>query len=420
MPYGNTYRPDRLFLPQEKLLSFASNVPTPFFLYDETGIRKSARTVLGSFCRLPKHRAFFPLWANDAAAVVHILHEEGFGILARSVPELRMAEAWGIPGADILFHTPALTDEAVSHIRRIGCGVIFDAPGQIEKLSDALPSVCLLRYYPEKPYTHAAFTTSSKRIKSGMSREQIMTSAARLAELGRREIGLHCHLSGNSMEEQYYPAAARLLLELAQEIEDKTACRIRIIDIGGGIGIPMRPKEPSVNLPKVGALLREEYGFSACKPTLYTELGRWVVGRHGLLLSRVVELRERGRCYIVLDATAASNPGLLLHRHHQSISRVGSCAKSGRVVYSVQGCTADAIDRFNDCAILPPCAPGDLLALHDVGAYCRYQGGAFFMPEAYQGYLYTTDGSFAPVEHVELQHQQKGSHTDENTDPDDQ
>ena len=398
MPYGNTYRPDRLFLPQEKLLAFASDVPTPFFLYDEIGIRKSAQTVMGSFCRLPGHRSFFPLYANDAPAVVHLLREEGFGVLARSVPELLMAEAWGITGADILFHTPALTDEAVFHIRRLGCGFIFDAPGQIEKLADHLPEVCLLRYHPEKPYTDPSFSANSERNKSGMSREQIISSAVRLAALGRGEIGLHCHLSGNAAEERYYPTVARLLLELAQEIEEKTASHIGIIDVGGGIGIPMKPKAPSVNLPKVGAMFREEYELSCCKPVLYTELGRWAVGRHGLLLSRVVEVRERGRRYLVLDATAASIPRLLLQRHHQSLSHVGNCTRSGRVVYSVQGCTADAIDRFNDSAILPPCVQGDLLALHHVGAYCRHQGGQSFMSGTYPAYLYTADGRFLPVD----------------------
>ncbi len=399
MPYGNTYRPDRLFLPQEKLMAFAAHVSTPFFLYDEVGIRKSARIVQGSFCRLPGHRSFFPLRTNGAPAVVRILREEGFGVLTRSVSELLMAERLGVPGKDILFHTPALTDEAVFHIRRLNCGFIFDAPGQIEKLADDLPEVCLLRYHPEKPCTNPSFTANSDRNKSGMSREQVISAAARLATLGRREIGIHCHLSGNAMEEHYYPTVARLLLALAQEIEERTDSHIGIIDVGGGIGIPMKPKAPSVNLPKVGAMLREAYDDAFCKPILYTELGRWVVGRHGLLLSRVVEVRERGRRYVVLDATVTSIPRLLLQRHHQSLSRVGSCARSGRLVYSVQGCSADAFDRFTDRAILPPCVPGDLLALHHVGAYCCYQKGQLFVPEAYPGYLYTTDGQFLPVDH---------------------
>ncbi len=231
-----------------------------------------------------------------------------------------------------------------------------------------------------------------------MSREQIISSAQRLAVLGRGEIGLNCHLSGNAMDESFYPTVAELLLELAQEIEEKTACHVGIIDVGGGMGIPMKPKAPSVNLPKVGAMLRRVYDASPNQPALYTELGRWVVGRHGLLLSRVVEVRERGRRYVVLDAAAASIPRLLLQRYPQRLSRVGCCARSGRVVYSVQGCTAEIVDRFNDRAILPPCTPGDLLALHHVGAYCRCQEGQVSMPDVYKGFLYTADGRFLPVE----------------------
>ncbi len=398
MAYGNTYRPDRLFLPQQRLLSFAAQIPTPFYLYDEDGIRKSARTVQGSFCWNPKHRPYFPMMANRCPAVLRLLREEGFGVLAQNVEELELAGICGFSGERILLHTPAMCDSVVAVAKRIGCGVIFDAPGQIDKFLDALPKRCLLRYHPDKVSPGSGFTTNTDRHKSGMSLEQIFEAAARLSQLGVKELGLHCHLASNTQQEGYYPAAGGVLFALCEELAER-GIPISCCDLGGGIGLNNAPCELQLNLPRIGARLREKYRMYFplnTGPSLYTELGRFVLGRHGLLLSRVVEVRERSRRYVILDASIANLPRLTLNIGQQKISVVGNCARENRLVYSVHGCTLDSRDRFNNRVMLPPVKPGDLLALHIAGAYAEsMQQNLCMLPEC-ASYLYTTDGRILP------------------------
>ena len=238
MAYADLYRPDRLFLPQQKLAAFAGNVPTPFYIYHAEGIRKAAQLIRGSFCWAPEHRAWFPISANGCPQILRILREEGFGVLARSVRELELAQACGF--SDIAFHTGAMTAEAARAAAKAGCTVIFDSPAQIEAMANCLPPRCLLRLCPEKdPGTNRAVAALKNR--SGMDRTQILAAVQTLRSRGAEHIGLHCHLPGAPGDERHYPAVAAMLLELALEIYTHTGVRIDCIDPGGGIDVRRFP-----------------------------------------------------------------------------------------------------------------------------------------------------------------------------------
>lgn len=390
MAYANIYRRDRLFLPQQKLLAFARDVPTPFFLYDEDGIRKTARLILGSFRRCPGHRAYFPISANNCPAILRLYRKEGFGALARSLPELALARECGF--SDILFHTAAMTAETAAAVMAAGCGVIFDAPGQIELFSSAPPARCLLRYFPERELRQSLTGIHSRRGKSGMSREQVIEAAKALSRLGIPEIGLHCHLPGCDGS---YPSAAGVLLRLAAELK-QLGVDIRIVDPGGGLSLSAKPGQPAPHLSSLGARVAEEYADlpDGLQPALYTEFGRCAIARHGILLSRVAELRERLRSYAILDMSAAQFPRI---HGAQRISVVGNCAKSGRRVYYVYGCTPDAQELICDRAILPPLSVGTLVALHESGAYRQSIQASGCMLPSCGGYLFTCGGEIVPL-----------------------
>ena len=396
MSYGNLYRPDRLFLPQQVLSQLARELPTPFYLYDEDGIRKALQLVRGSFCWNHGHRAYIPMKANHCPAVLRIAQEEGFGVLAQSEPELRLAGQLGFSGQALLFHTGAMTEGAIALANALDAVVSFDAPEQLARMEAALPARCLLRYHPEKTKNAALFTGNTEKHKSGMSRAQIFAAAQRLAALGVTELGIHCHLASNAQKADYYPAVAREVFALAKALRQETGLRVTCCDLGGGIGA-----HPAAPLSQLGALVRAQYraDFSPdWMPAVYTELGRCVLGRHGLLVSRVAEVRERSRRYAVVDASVANLPEVLLRRSEVRLSVVGNCAREGRLVYSVHGCTADAQDRFCDRAMLPTLSPGTLVAFHDAGAYCASMQLCLSMLPPCRSYLYTRAGSIVDAD----------------------
>ncbi len=403
MAYRNTYRPDRLFLPQQKLLRFAEELPTPFYLYDEAGIRKTARIVQGSFCWNPGHRQFFPLMANRTPAIIQIMREMGFGLLVQNEYELRCAQQSGFSGDRILLHPTALTDSLVELVGRLGCGVVFDALCQVERMSTCLPKRCLLRYQPGKVFGETNFSKVNNRHKSGMSKEQIFEAARLLQKLGVEEIGLHCHLSNNSQKDTYYPAQAKTLFSLAAELRKTTGIRVACCDLGGGIGVDPAAGAPLQCLSHIGAGVRacyREFFPEQPGPALYTELGRYLVGPHGILLSRVVEVRERLRRFAILDASIANCARPMLNSGLQHLSVVGDCRRTGRVVYSVHGCTSDSVDRFDDRAVLPELYPGRLVAIRKVGAYAQsMQSGMCMLPPC-PAYIYTRYGEIRPADEV--------------------
>lgn len=393
MPYGNMHRPDQLFLPQQTLLRFAEQIPTPFYLYDEDGIRKSARTIRGSFCWNPGHRQWFPLTANATPAVLRILREVGFGVLVQSESELRFAQRCHFPGKDILLHTSAMTDTLAALAEESGCGVIFDAPCQIDKLNGRFPKRCLLRFHPERFPNGLPFASNTDKYKSGMPRDQILHAALRLSNAGVEEIGIHCHLFANARQEAYYPAVADLLFSLAAELRSRFDIRISCCDLGGGIGIG----HPLPNLPHIGAQIRSLYQAAFPNgegPALYTELGRFALGRHGILVCRVVEVRERSRRHVILDVSAPIFP----YQRNSHISVVGNCRREGRLVYAIHGCTPSPHDRFCDRTVLPEVQPGTLLAIHDAGAYDESAGSRLCMLPHRHSYLYTCTMQIIPAD----------------------
>jgi len=395
MPYGNIHRSDRLFLPQQALARFAAQVPTPFYLYNEEGIRKSAHTINGSFCWNSGHRQWLPLTANATPAVLRIAREEGFGVLVQSESELRFAQHCQFTGDDILLHTSAMTDTLAALAEESGCGIIFDAPCQIHKMEGRLPKRCLLRYHPERLPCASQFTANTDKYKSGMSREQILQAALHLSASGVEEIGLHCHLFANARQESCYLEAADLLFTLVAELRSRCDLRIRCCDLGGGVGIG----HPLPNLPHIGAQIRTLYqaAFPNGKgPALYTELGRYALGRHGILVCRVVEVRERSRRHVILDASAPTFP----YQRDFHISVVGNCRREGRLVYAIHGCTPSPHDRFCDRAVLPGIQPGALLAIHDAGAYDESVRSRLCMLPDRRSYLYTRSHQIVPADCV--------------------
>lgn len=393
MPYGNTHRPDRLFLPQHALLHFAEQVPTPFYLYDEDGIRKSARTINGSFCWNSGHRQWFPLMANATPAVLRILREEGFGVLVQSEHELRIAQRFQFTGDDILLHTPAMTDSLAALAMQLGCSVVFDAPCQIDKLSSRLPKRCLLRFQPERLSGGSPTSFGTEKYKSGMHRTQILAAALRLRNAGVKEIGLQCHLFANARQDVPYPAVADLLFSLAAELRSRYDIHVSCCDLGGGLSIG----QPHANLPHMGAQIRGMYRVAfpdGNGPDLYTELGQYALGRHCILVCRVVEMRERSRCHVILDASAP----IFSHARTSHISVVGNCRREGRLVYAIHGCTLNPHDRFCDKAVLPALHPGALLAIHNTGAYHESLSSRHHTPPDYQSYLYTRTMQIIPAD----------------------
>ncbi len=352
----------------------AERFPTPFHLYDEAGIRERARRLKEAFGWCRDYREYFAVKALPNPAVLRILREEGCGTDCSSATELTLAEACGFRGERIMFSANAMPPEEFDQARRL------DAIVNLDDLSDAgtlaahggIPETVCLRYNPGGDFSIGnTIMGSPEEAKYGMPEEHLLEALTLLKPQGARTFGLHAFLSSNTMAPEYYPELAGILLRLGQRLAGKTGMAFSFINLSGGIGIPYRPDQPEVDVEAVGAKIRQV--FDALCPdysvAIKSELGRWMTGPCGWLVTRAVHEKKIHRDYIGVDACAANlmRPAMYGAYHHITVCGKGDLPLDH--VYDVTGCLCENNDKFAVQRALPEIEPGDLLVIHDTGAH---------------------------------------------------
>ena len=361
-------------LPDEVFESAAARFPTPFHLYDEGGIRERARRLKAAFAWCPDFREYFAVKALPTPAILRLLKEEGCGLDCSSLTELMLAERCGFSGEAIMFSANAMPPEEYDLARSLGAYINLDDLSDIDLLAahGGIPETVCLRYNPGGDFSIGnTIMGNPGEAKYGMTADQLPAGLLRLREMGANAFGLHAFLSSNTMAPSYYPELAAILLRLGKKLAAETGLRFAFINLSGGIGIPYLPDQPEVDIAAVGEGVRLAYerecpsGGVAVK----SELGRWMTGPCGWLVTRVIHEKKIHRDYIGVDACAVNlmRPAMYGAYHHITV-----CGKRDLPldhVYDVTGCLCENNDKFAIQRPLPEIRIGDLLVIHDTGAH---------------------------------------------------
>ena len=239
--------------------------------------------------------------------------------------------------------------------------------------------------------------------KYGCTREQLREGLLRLKELGAKAFGLHAFLSSNTTDEGYYPALAKTLLSLGKELAGETGLRFAFVDLSGGIGIPYRPEEQEPDVAAIGEGVRRAYEETVPEGgvAVKTELGRWMTGPAGWLVTHAVHEKKIYRDYIGVDASAVNlmRPAMYGAYHH--ITVCGKRELPADHLYDVTGSLCENNDKFAIQRALPEIAMGDLLVIHDTGAHGYSMGYNYNGRTRSAEVLRRTDGSFALIRRAE-------------------
>lgn len=354
--------------------------PTPFHLYDETGIRESARRLRQAFSWNPGFKEYFAVKATPTPAILQILKEEGCGLDCSSLTELMLAEAGGFRGSDIILSSNVTPDDDFRLAARLGAVVNLDDESLLAVLEEltGLPDTLCLRYNPGDDFPSSnTVMDSPAQAKYGLTRDQLFAAYRTLAARGVKRLGIHAFLASSCLDETYYPRLARYLFETARDLARETGVKIAFIDLSGGIGIPYGPGDREVDVEAVGQGVRRAYEEvlvpAGLSPDLYTELGRWMTGPHGCLVTRILREKRIHKHYLGLDACAAD---LMRPAMYKSWHRITVPAREDgpTAVYDVTGGLCENNDKFAVDRELPVCGPGDLVVIHDTGAHGRSMG----------------------------------------------
>lgn len=365
------------FVTKEQLEDIASRYATPFYLYDEKGIRETACRVNKAFSWNKGFKEYFAVKATPTPGILKILHEEGCGADCSSYTELLMADAVGFKGDEIMFSSNDTPAEDFQLARKLNATINLDDITHIdflERVADIPDTVCC-RYNPGGHFAIANnIMDNPGDAKYGMTREQLTEAYKRLMAKGVKHFGLHAFLASNTVTNDYYPELARILFKVAVELKEETGASIEFINLSGGVGIAYRPGQTQNDIMEIGEGVRRAYeevlvpaGMGNVR--LYTEMGRYMLAPYGALVSRVIHQKHIYKEYIGLDACAANlmRPAIYGAYHHITVMGKENAPCDHK--YDVTGGLCENNDKFAIDRMLPEINIGDLVFIHDAGAH---------------------------------------------------
>lgn len=366
------------FVTKEKLLEIVKEYPTPFHIYDEKGIRENAEKLKQAFSWNKGYREYFAVKATPNPFILNILKDYGCGADCSSMTELMMSDAIGFSGSDIMFSSNDTPAEEFQYADKIGGIINLDDITHIDFLEKAIghiPETISCRYNPGGIFKISNdIMDNPGDSKYGMTTEQIFEAFKILKSKGAKEFGIHAFLASNTVTNEYYPLLAKVMFELAVKLKEETGAHITFINLSGGIGIPYRPGQEPNDISAIGEGVRKVYEEILVPEgmgdvAIYTELGRFMLGPYGGLVTEAIHEKHTHKEYIGVDACAVNlmRPAMYGAYHH--ITVMGKEKDTCSHKYDVVGSLCENNDKFAIDRMLPEISMGDLLFIHDTGAH---------------------------------------------------
>ena len=371
-------------LTHEQLLELVKKYPTPFYLYDEQGIRDNMHYFKNAFSIFPEFREYFAVKALPNPYILKILKSEGVGGDCSSMPELILCDKAGISGKGVMFTSNETPAEEYVYAYEHGDIINLDDITHIEFLKKALggklPDTICFRYNPG-PLKEGgnAIIGKPEEAKYGLTYDQMIEAYKICKAEGVKHFGLHTMVASNELNPDFFVDTAHLVFDLVLDIQKKDGVNIEFVDLGGGVGIPYRPGQKKVDLDYVAREIRKLYDSMIVPAGLDPlaicfECGRPITGPYGWLVTKAIHEKHIYREYIGCDASMADlmRPGMYGAYHEVTVSGKEDAPKDH--VYDVVGSLCENCDKFAVQRELPKIDIGDLIIIHDAGAHGRSMG----------------------------------------------
>ncbi len=366
------------YVTKEQIEEIVKTYPTPFHLYDEKGIRANARAVKEAFSWNPGFREYFAVKATPNPYILKILQEYDMGVDCSSYTELMLAKSCGFDGAHIMFSANETPAEEYVYANKLGAIINLDDFTHVdflEKTIGSFPEIMSCRFNPGGVFELSnGIMDNPGDSKYGMTKAQIKEAYKIMASKGVKKFGIHAFLASNTVTNEYYPELARQLFELIVEIAKETGVTFDFVNLSGGVGIPYKPDQEPNDIYAIGEGVRKAYeavlapaGMGDVK--IYAEMGRFMLGPYGALVTKAIHEKHIYKEYIGVDACAANlmRPAVYGSYHHITVldKEDAPCTET----YDVVGNLCENCDKFAIDRKLPKIDMGDYIYIHDTGAH---------------------------------------------------
>ena len=354
---------------------------TPFYAYDRSRIEARVAALRAA---LPEAvHLSYAIKANPMPAVVQHLAGLVDGFDLASAGEMRVALDTTMPAARISFAGPGKRDAELARALAAGVAVNLESEGEMDRLAaiararGVRPRVAI-RLNPDFELKGSGMRMGGGPKPFGVDAERVPAMLERMRALPLDFIGFHVFTGSQNLDAAAIREAEAKSIALAAELAPHAPAPVRLLNIGGGFGIPYFPKDRPLDLAAVGAGLAErlpEVRARLPEARLVVELGRYIVGEAGVYVARVVDRKEsRGHVFLVTDGglhhhlAATGNFGQVIRRNYPVA--VGTrMATSEHETVSVVGCLCTPLDLLADRVALAPAEVGDLIVVFQSGAY---------------------------------------------------
>ena len=368
--------------------ALAEQFGTPLLLMDEDRVRNRCRVykeAMADFLPAGSH----PIYASKALsmqAMYRIMQEENMGIDVVSAGEVYTAKSAGFPMENAYFHGTAKTDRDIAFAMDAGVGCfVSDTVEELDAIQAAAEKrgICqkvLLRLAPGiDAHTHEKINTGRVDSKFGAAITTGQAESLTRHCLGLKNVelmGYHCHIGSQIFAEVPFCQAAEMMLSFLKEMEDQLGFVTRVLNLGGGMGVPYVSSDPKINYREnirlIGQIIDKyclELGLN--KPVILMEPGRSIVADSGITLYRVVNLKHIPgvKNYVSIDGGMTDNPRYALYQAAYTVLPADRMEDKADMICSVAGCCCESGDLIQEKVALPTPKRGDLLAVLTTGAY---------------------------------------------------
>jgi diaminopimelate decarboxylase len=379
--------------------TLAERFGTPFYVYDLDVV---SRQVTALRAALPaSFDLAYAVKANPNLAVLAHLRGLRLGADVASGGELRHVLRAGFDAGQVVFTGPGKRDEELTAAVEAGVRVVtVESPGELRRLARIAEGLGR-----RQPILLRAAVTEAARLervrlvgddgagKFGMDGADLRASAAEaVASPWLEPLGLHAFGASNVLDAGSLVAHVEATVEAARELAAGAGFPLRLVDAGGGLGIPYESQEDALDLRGLGLRLQSLAARLAADPAtrairLLLEPGRFLVGASGAYVTRVTDRKSVGGNHVVIldgGINHVLRPVLVGQEHRVRVltgaaSMPSAAANAQRFPVTVAGPLCSGLDVFAQAAVMALPDPGDLVAVLDVGAYGATESMPFFL-----------------------------------------
>ena len=371
-------RDGELYFDKVSATNLAEAFDTPLYVTSQSRIRDNYRRLHNALIRnYEKIRVYYAAKANSNLSVLKILEKEGSYLDAVSPGEVFMAITTGYQPSRILFTGTSVRNDELKFLVDSNITVNVDSLSQLDRLLKIkVPEILSVRVNPEIGAGHHDHCiTAGKNTKFGLWESNAINAYKRAKKAGVERFGIHMHVGSGVLDIDPFALALDKLLKVAKRVHEEVGASFEFVDMGGGIGVPYKPKDKTLDLDafsmKVLSLFKRRVNeYDLGEPFFCVEPGRYLVSDASILLTRVNTVKVTPfKRFVGVDAGFNTLLRPTMYGSYHQVVVANKLKALDEETYDVAGPICESGDLLAKDRRLPKVQEGDLLAVLNAGAY---------------------------------------------------